>query len=400
MKTAILLGAGSSVPAGFPSTQSLTRLVLSGNGVERVGDGSYRLADGAAPATGIVRPVNCVARRLHAEAERYFAARGDRPANYEDVFYLAQQAWDDEHGEMENPAARQFVDQLKTDLRPLVESANSKNDDPSEPYEQFIPDDFKDLLSETRNYIRDIVSTSLRCEPKCIDHLKIFEEACNCGHIVGISTLCHDTHVERFFAERDKPFADGFADEEAGVRCWNGDFSSRGRISFLKLHGSVDWFLLRPVGADSFFDERIGIPLNRDPYYTRTVDGKLQDPVDGRPMLLVGTFNKISDYSQGIFRDLHHEFRSMLRKADQLVVCGYGFGDKGINSEVIDWYYAKRGRRFVVIHPEPRELVSNARGAIRNKWKTWEDRGSITFLEKWLEKVDLGEFLPLICRSS
>ena len=58
-------------------------------------------------------------------------------------------------------------------------------------------------------------------------------------------------------------------------------------------------------------------------------------------MLLVGTFNKVSEYSQGIFRELHYRFRRTLHKADQLVVCGYSFGDKGINSEIIEWYYAK-----------------------------------------------------------
>ena len=43
MKTAILLGSGSSVPAGFPTTQCLTDLVLSGKGVERATDESYHI---------------------------------------------------------------------------------------------------------------------------------------------------------------------------------------------------------------------------------------------------------------------------------------------------------------------------------------------------------------------
>lgn len=34
MKTLILLGADSSAPAGYPSTQELTESVLSGSGVE------------------------------------------------------------------------------------------------------------------------------------------------------------------------------------------------------------------------------------------------------------------------------------------------------------------------------------------------------------------------------
>ena len=56
MKTAILLGAGSSLPAGFSSTQKLTDLVLSGTGIEKNSSGSYQPAGGPAPmktATGL-----------------------------------------------------------------------------------------------------------------------------------------------------------------------------------------------------------------------------------------------------------------------------------------------------------------------------------------------------------
>ena len=41
MNTAILLGAGASVAAGFPSTNNLTERVLSGTGGKRHTDGSY-----------------------------------------------------------------------------------------------------------------------------------------------------------------------------------------------------------------------------------------------------------------------------------------------------------------------------------------------------------------------
>ena len=113
-------------------------------------------------------------------------------------------------------------------------------------------------------------------------------------------------------------------------------------------------------------------------------------------MLLVGTFNKIPDYTGGIFRELHHRFRSTLREADRLVVCGYSFGDKAINSEVIEWCYAKRGRRFLIIHPNRDELVSNARGAIRSKWNEWESEGAVAFIAKRLEEVGTDEFLRSI----
>ena len=139
MKTAILLGAGSSLPAGFPSTRCLTDVALSGNCVERHSSGSYQLTSNAEPMTGVVQLTNCMVQRLHAEAECYFSARGGRPANYEDLFYLAKQALDEELGEMENPAVRAFVDKLREELSPSIEAAKAKNDDPNEQYERYVP---------------------------------------------------------------------------------------------------------------------------------------------------------------------------------------------------------------------------------------------------------------------
>ena len=282
-------------------------------------------------------------------------------------------------GQMENPAIYPFITKLRADMLLLIEAANSQ-----------IPFD------EPRNYISDIVWRSLCCEPTSTDHLKIFVEACRTGNVTGISTLCHDTHVETHLRREGIPLDDGFSDEKKGVRYWNGDLSSNCKIPFLKLHGSVNWFRLGPDCSPSWFDDKIGIPLNGDPDRTER-DGKPQTAVDNMPLLLIGTFNKKAEYSRGIFLDLHHRFRSTLREADQLVVCGYSFGDKGINAAVIEWYYEKRGRRLLIIHPDRDELVCNARAAIQGNFNgEWKDSNSIEFMASRLEKVDAVEFLRMI----
>ena len=372
MKTAILLGAGSSLPAGYPSTRCLTNLVLSGKGVKGHDDGT-------------ARRVNCMVRWLHAEAECYFSARNWRPANYEDLFYLAKQVYDEVMGEMENPAVHPFIDKLRASMSPLA--------DPD------ITDEFRTLIGKTCNYISETVSSRLCRKPTSTNHLKIFVEACGIGNVTGISTLCHDTHVETHLRREGIPLDDGFSDEKEDVRYWNGDLPSNCKIPFLKLHGSVNWFRFRPDDSPpSWYDDRIGIPLNGDPGRTER-DGERQDPLnDGRPLLLIGTFNKDAEYSRGIFLDLHHRFRLTLREADRLVVCGYGFGDKGINTAVIEWYYKKCDRRFLIIHPDPCELFSNARAAIRSKWHDeWKDNNPIDFMPSRLEEVDVDKFLRIIC---
>ena len=145
-KIAILLGAGSSVAAGFPCTRELTELVLSGHGVTRHGDGSYYYDKDKLPPM-VLQFVTSMVRRLNAEAERYYSAYAERPTNYEDIYYLARQASDQLSREMENPAIRVFVNELKADMSPLVTHANEQNEDFNEPNEQHVPNNLKDLLN-------------------------------------------------------------------------------------------------------------------------------------------------------------------------------------------------------------------------------------------------------------
>lgn len=140
----------------------------------------------------------------------------------------------------------------------------------------------------------------------------------------------------------------------------------------------------------------VGIPLSGDCHHENGKDGKLLTPLDGRPILLAGTSNKIQDYTRGIFHELHCQFRQSIDNADQLLVSGYSFGDKGINSQIINWYYAKRGRRLIIIHPNPENLVKNARNAIRSKWQQWIQNGGIRLICKKLENVKENEFLEVV----
>lgn len=387
MNTAILLGAGSSLAAGFSSTRCLTNLVLSGYGVKRHTDSAYYIC-GDSPPTGTPLFANSMVRRLYAQAERYYSTLAERRPNYEDLFYLALQVLDDQAGEMENPAILSFVNELRADMSQLIEDAKDEH--------CHNIDSFFFLIRETRNYIADVVWRRLCCEPASQSQLDLIVRACNSVNVTSISTLCHDTHVETFLTDKGIALSDGFSEPEGGVRYWNGDFSSNGTIPFLKLHGSVNWFSLCPTSGDSY-DGRIGIPLNGDYEHMQTEEGEsLLLGNGGRPLLLIGTFNKISAYSSGIFGELHQRFRSTISEANQMVICGYGFGDKGINIEILKWYYDEPGRRLVIIHPDPDSLVANARGAIKNRWPEWKENGSISVIKKQFECVDIDEFTTTI----
>lgn len=385
MKTAILLGAGTSVPAGYPTTKKLTRSILCGCGIKRNSDGTYQLTNPEESRTA-VRLVNCAVRRIHKHTKRYFESWKERPPNYEDLFYVAKQLSDEELGEIENPAIGPFASQLRDELSPLIEKARGSG--------PRIPQDFAALYDEVCRYIAGIVWRKLISPPTTVKQLEPIVKACESGRIIGIATLCHDTHVETHVVDRGLALADGFSDPRAGVRYWTGDFSSVGKIPFVKLHGSVDWFNYRIGGSKSFYDDIVGIaPKDVYPIRFEANDGKSVCAVEKRPLLLIGTFNKLSQYSEGMFRDLHYQFRMMLRNADRLLICGYSFGDKGINSEIIEWFFAKRGRSFLIIHPNSENLFGSARIAIRKYWEKDPLDGSAPFkdaaalIEKRLEDV-------------
>ena len=94
-----------------------------------------------------------------------------------------------------------------------------------------------------------------------------------------------------------------------------------------------------------------------------------------------------------MFLDLHYRFRATLGEADQLVICGYGFRDKRINEEIFDWIYGRRGRRLVIIHPSIDELVSDARGVIRNHWQKLTDDNRILPVRKRFEETEEADYL-------
>ena len=202
MKTAFLLGAGSSVAAGFPSTNDLTEHVLSGRGVWRHTDEAYYIK-GAGPPDEATQFANCMVRQLHTVAERYYSSYGGRHANYEDLYYLAKQALDEETGELENPAIHLFVEELRNNVLPLIKVGNEIREGPR-PYVSGVPYDFQMLLKEATNYIADIVCRKLCHKPVSgsIRHLEVIANVCGSADISSISTLCHDNHVETFLREQ------------------------------------------------------------------------------------------------------------------------------------------------------------------------------------------------------
>jgi hypothetical protein len=68
--------------------------------------------------------------------------------------------------------------------------------------------------------------------------------------------------------------------------------------------------------------------MNGDFQHTLSFSGRMQYPLGFLSEMLLRSFNKMLDYSGGIFADLFYAFRESLRASNHLLVSAYGFRDK------------------------------------------------------------------------
>ena len=358
-----LFGSGISIPGGLPSTDKITATVLP---TDRGNRPNTMVA-----FLGVVQDL----------VNEYFEEQG-RSANYEDLYYACKQLSGHKSGNFENPLILPFIQHI----RPL-----------------FPETDVYDLAEEAAKHIAIVVVKQLSKPPRALDHLSFIYDACVASQYDGcnVFTLNHDRLLETYLQSRLVEFVDGFGQSINGsVRCWHPevfqDKTARSRL--FKLHGSLDWYRMRPDGA-GWEEEVVGISSERYLGDSRAADGRRMINMDDGPLILIGTFNKMLEYNSGIFLDLLCQFHFRLRVSRRLIVCGYGFGDKGINTQIVEWLYRDRTNRLFVIHPDPDGLAFVARGAIANKWHDLLKTTKLVVIPKRVEDLTFDELQEVLIRN-
>lgn len=345
----------------MPSTRQITELVRSGNGVQQGTDGSYYFG-GPEYLANSGRPVLSLINVLFAEIQGYYTDLRSHPVNYENCCYVATQLCDTESGEFDNPAVQPLIEKLKKceELCSVLQTEHER----------------LALFTEAKHFIQDIVWRQIEKPPSSLDYLNWLTDGVQDGAVKSADflTLNHDTVLEQALRKKRVVFCDGFAEARDNIRFWEpGLLDQEHPIRVCKLHGSIDWFWFRSK-------RRVGIPMTDDLYDT-----------PGRPELLVGTFNKMHQYTAGVFADLHCQFHKTLRRVNSLICCGYGFGDKGINTKLVEWLNSDKTKRLVVVHPDPGSLMDCSRGAIANHWCQWQADGRIRTVKKGIEEASWAD---------
>lgn len=376
MKLAFLVGSGISIDAGMPCVADVSDQVFSGRNAVRHSDATYYIvADAAVPAYDAHRPeldaAVALTNRFREMADEYFAVCSpDHRPNYEDVANLAKQVGDAISGEYENAALSPLLAGLRKEL-----GADAQ--------------DLMERAVEAHNYIQDMVWGLLSRPVTGVAHLRAITDACGALGRVDLFDLNHDVVLERALTDHGVSVSDGFGAADGDVRWWDDCFNEP--VRHFKLHGSIRWFR-RARPTQEWRGSVVARSTTNDPDHERSASGELLDaPVDGRPAILVGTFDKPLAYDTSVHADQHFHFYKSLRRAERLVVVGYGFADKGVNNRVIGWLGKSRDHRLVVVHGDEEALLAGARPAIKSKWFRWREEGRLRVLPRWVADATWDE---------
>jgi len=393
-KIVFLLGSGISIPAGMPFLYQITERVLSGEGIYyHEGDFSSNVRPYVEPAKKRleeeqkenVRRIVRFLHRLKVEIYYYYERHKFKlDTNYEDLYYMALQIFDSQIGNYDNPAVQALVDKIFPEIKSLLEKNNFRHEWT-----------LSELAEIATQYIEYVVSDELNNKQlQPLDYLGCIKEACEDDDFsnVDIFTLNHDTVLETYFKRDGIQFTDGFFKPDGEKhRYWEPSlFNCESfKVRLFKLHGSTKWFRFWREDSEDWRSESIVIPFlsHMKNYRIKDSKGRRLDAIDKRPILLIGTYNKMLEYTSGIFEELHYQFYRSLRHVKKLVICGYGFGDRGINNKIIEWIYPSNNHRIILIDHKPETVRNKAGGSIRDKWNDWINEKKLIIIAKKIEET-------------
>src|SRR6266536_3142341 len=228
MKLLLFLGSGVSYPSGLPSVNELTQSLLNDQWIQHT-DGCFYPA-GVGPR-GLNDPAHILQdflALLMPHADRSHAMTG-RKANYEDLYFLAEQVAEDVRGWADNPAIHPFISELKRQTTQLTNTLHES---------------LGKIANMACEFIRCVVYNRL-AKTGDVRGLNLIESLARADSIekLAIVTVNHDLLIERLLEEKGVGFVDGFGEPVGDVRYFEPSaFGLQTKVRLLKLHGSINWY--------------------------------------------------------------------------------------------------------------------------------------------------------------
>lgn len=365
MRTAVLLGAGASRDAGLPLTEHLARQLVESFEEELAtrdgfrGDGqrkvvqALRLVYGAIVAHGtdqgespltavnVERLVSAIRllrdRRTHEAAPFVAAWRpsieqiDDHPLPIEDSELQQDFGLDRNH--------QQEVRGLAAHIAAIAEAVRMPGNGAV----------FRDLEDQILRRICVLLAS-----PDNVDYLKpLIELAQNQIGGLDVITLNYDKTVELAAEQFGARLDLGLDRWEPGSQL---AFESRdGTLNLIKPHGSIDWVRVTSSSQVPLSDH----PLRQHEYRAATKpSSRRHRGTTDKPLIVIGDREKLD--TDGPTLQLMRAFEDALNKAGHLVVVGYSFGDRHVDTVIRNWLTGGKERTVTILDPSwpmPKQMV-------------------------------------------
>lgn len=385
-----LFGAGISIHAGAPCTDTLTDLVLTGKGVIHTSLSTYMIRRPGQPDPFFEKPYVELCKRLCSvltqEIKEYYSFREAFEPTYEDIYYIASQLEGHYSGEFDNPVMLAFEKKIE----PVVKSALHEFNNVLH-YDYDEPNAWREVLGYLQGTVGDTLYVATSGSSPRYGSILSSQNDCDITTKAFI-TLNHDLLLDDYLRNNDISFFDGFkGDRESGIRYWQPEhFVSGNNMPLLiKVHGSLDWHWLSedPSSKTYIASAKPGTDVD----HSRGPNGSPQHSYPWMSRLLMGTHNKLLEYTFNPSRELVLGMSRTLAQTDSVIVAGYGFHDKGINSQLILWLYAQKSRKLVIVNPCFDALRKQANPAFRRLLEMNEQSGQLALIESKFEDVSWDE---------
>jgi hypothetical protein len=376
-----LLGSGVSLESGVQSVTDITEAIFGENYWEHT-DGS--IIKGEHPSKYLrehydVSHLQDYLKILHDINNDYLHARydGTQQSNFEDLYDLALQIYQEAGMSRENAAIKLFHDKIQKETLPIRKGYHGFDD----------PMDLRTLSYKTMGFIETVIKYGLNENE--VKGLDVLTELIENGNNLQIFSLNHDLLVEKLCVEKGFSILDGFSDLDGEVRWYKpSKWDEEAQLKIYKLHGSRDWsFVLHHQRGDNY-----AILTGRDKWHNKDAQGEEVQLQLDRGYILTGQ-RKSENYYTGIHGEIHYRFTKHLKSTDTLIVSGYGWNDIQMNWKIFDWLESYDNAKLVIIHRNPEEMGHDSRHTNFRRFEVFERQGKVIFIKKWFQDVELEDIL-------
>ncbi|MBP5481281.1 MAG: hypothetical protein J6Y22_05980 [Paludibacteraceae bacterium] len=364
----ILLGAGFSIPMGYPSGNKMNEYLL------HFDDNTHSFDANSGKLTTTTD---------HSKTNFNNTRVGDR--KYFDLCLRLIKKYEETHnGNFDYEHFYDFIkgdeikeEQYKSLFDKLVDERNTYGDciyHVSDIYNQMIACLMKDKDKESWY---DNEPTRVDYYDEKYDTFIKYLSDLSKEYIVNVHTLNHDLLFESFKISTlidNGDVSDGFEElgsKYYGILChenrtyhcrlerYTGKYDTP--IRLYKLHGSLDYvhFYRRNghiMELDNYIKIKHGIGYDKIMKENDEGTSYEEDPFETHADFLTGTTAKIKRYGEPFFKNLSGKFEENLKNAEKLIIIGYGCKDQGINDMIKNNF--NREKPSFIIDPNPQELVN------------------------------------------